>query len=198
MMDRGQALGLVKERIPSANLVNHCVATEVIMEALARHFELPEQDVERWALAGLLHDLDYAETGEAFERHGVVTAEPPSGEPDEELLRRKLQAMQLPQTNLAAIVARFRGALEKPGIRAILSRSAYAGGHRPEVWRERPFAIRHEEAILRGTFDRLVVLFDGEKAVGADILDFKSDSLDAGDPAGVVVAGRRLCLHRLP
>lgn len=107
------------------------------------------------------------------------------GQPDEELLRRKLQAMQLPQTNLAAIVARFRGALEKPGIRAILSRSAYAGGHRPEVWRERPFAIRHEEAILRGTFDRLVVLFDGEKAVGADILDFKSDSLDAGDPAAV-------------
>ena len=28
---------------------------------------------ERWALAGLLHDLDYAETGEDPDRHGLVT-----------------------------------------------------------------------------------------------------------------------------
>ena len=38
---------------------------------------------------------------------------------------------------------------------------------------------------LRGTFDRLVVLFDGETPIRADIIDFKSDSLDAGDPAAV-------------
>ena len=50
MMDREQALALVRERIPSANLVNHCVATEVIMEALARHFELGAEDVERLSL----------------------------------------------------------------------------------------------------------------------------------------------------
>lgn len=75
MMDRAQALVLVKERVGSANLVNHCIATEIIMTALARHFGLSEGDVERWALTGLLHDLDYAETAEEFERHGVVTAE---------------------------------------------------------------------------------------------------------------------------
>ncbi len=86
MMDRQQGLALIKERIGNNNLVNHCVATEIIMEALARHFELPEGDVERWALAGLLHDLDYAETAEDFERHAVVTAELLADELDEEML----------------------------------------------------------------------------------------------------------------
>ncbi|PKQ19490.1 MAG: phosphohydrolase [Actinobacteria bacterium HGW-Actinobacteria-6] len=86
MMGRDEALALVRERIANGNLVNHCVATEIIMEALARHFELPEVDVERWALAGLLHDLDYAETAEDFERHGIVTAELLGDQVDEEML----------------------------------------------------------------------------------------------------------------
>lgn len=86
MMDREQALTLVRERIPATNLVNHCVATEIIMEALARHFELSADGVERWAMVGLLHDLDYAETGEDFERHGVVTAQLLADELDEEQL----------------------------------------------------------------------------------------------------------------
>lgn len=75
MIGRSEALDLVRSNIPSANLVNHSVAVEVIMEALARHFGLDDADVQRWALAGLLHDLDYATTAEDFERHGVVTAE---------------------------------------------------------------------------------------------------------------------------
>jgi putative nucleotidyltransferase with HDIG domain len=78
-VDRIEALALVKERIPSRNLVNHSVAVECIMEALARHLDLPEADIERWALAGLLHDLDYAETGEDPARHGLVTAQELAG-----------------------------------------------------------------------------------------------------------------------
>jgi len=85
-MDRSEAYSLVKERIPSANLVNHSVAVEVIMEALARRFELGEEDVARWALAGLLHDLDYAETGEDPARHGLVTAELLDGVVDDEIV----------------------------------------------------------------------------------------------------------------
>lgn len=86
MMDRTEALTLVRERIGNPNLVNHCVATEIIMEALACHFGLPDSEVERWALTGLLHDLDYAETAEDFERHGVVTAELLADKLDEEML----------------------------------------------------------------------------------------------------------------
>jgi len=85
-VDRREALVLVTERIPSRNLVNHSIAVECIMEALARHFGLSDADVERWALAGLLHDLDYAETGEQPARHGLVTAQELEGIVDGEII----------------------------------------------------------------------------------------------------------------
>lgn len=75
MISREAALTLVRERVPGANLVNHCVAAEAIMEALARRSGLAEKDVTRWGLAGLLHDLDYAETADDFERHGLLSVE---------------------------------------------------------------------------------------------------------------------------
>lgn len=101
MMERAAALELTRERIPNANLVNHCIATEIIMEALARHFGLPDDDVRRWALAGLLHDLDYAETAEDFDRHGVITAELLAGDLDEEQLHAILaHAEKAPRESL--------------------------------------------------------------------------------------------------
>ena len=86
MIGRDEALVLVRERIPNANLVNHSVAVELIMEALAKRLGCSDTDVERWALAGLLHDLDYAETGEDPARHGLVTAELLAGRIDDEML----------------------------------------------------------------------------------------------------------------
>jgi len=84
-MDRSTALALVKERIPQDNLVYHCVAAEVIMEAVAREKGLPDADVARFGLAGLLHDLDYAETGEDPARHGLVTMEILGDDVDDEV-----------------------------------------------------------------------------------------------------------------
>lgn len=86
MIAHEDALALVIERIPNRNLVNHCLAAEFIMEALARHLGLAEADVARWGMAGLLHDLDYAETAEDFARHGLVTAELLQGRVDDEIL----------------------------------------------------------------------------------------------------------------
>ena len=34
-------------------------------------------------------------------------------------------------------------------------------------------------------FDRLVVLYDGDRAVGADVLDYKTDDLPGDDPRAV-------------
>lgn len=85
MISRGEAFALVTERIPNRNLVNHCVATEVIMEALAARLGLGDDDVERWALTGLLHDVDYAETADDPARHGVVSAELLVGLVDDEM-----------------------------------------------------------------------------------------------------------------
>ncbi len=86
MIERSDAVALVEERIPNRNLVNHCFAAEFIMEAIAGHLGLSDDDVVRWGLAGLLHDLDYAETAEDFGRHGLVTAELLKGQVDDEML----------------------------------------------------------------------------------------------------------------
>jgi putative nucleotidyltransferase with HDIG domain len=85
-MNRAEAFALVSQRIPQTNLVNHSVAVEVIMEALATRLGLDENEVSRWAMAGLLHDLDYAETGEDPGRHGLVTAGLLEGKVDDEII----------------------------------------------------------------------------------------------------------------
>jgi putative nucleotidyltransferase with HDIG domain len=86
MISRGEAYALVTERIPQRNLVSHCVATEVIMGALARRLGQADADVKRWELTGLLHDLDYAETADDFERHGLVSAAELDGLVDDEMV----------------------------------------------------------------------------------------------------------------
>jgi len=63
---------LVKEKIQNQNLIKHCLAAEACMRDLAKHFE---EDEEVWALAGLLHDIDYEETKIDPERHSIIGAE---------------------------------------------------------------------------------------------------------------------------
>jgi putative nucleotidyltransferase with HDIG domain len=92
-VDRSEAYALVEERIPNKNLVSHCVATEAIMLALAERLGAGD-DRDRWGLAGLLHDLDYAETGEEPERHGYVTAGMLEGLVDDEIVHAILAHAQ--------------------------------------------------------------------------------------------------------
>jgi putative nucleotidyltransferase with HDIG domain len=72
IMDRQKAYDLVFEMVTEPNLRNHMLATEAVMRALAERFG---EDVDRWGLAGLLHDLDYHETIDDFPRHGFITSE---------------------------------------------------------------------------------------------------------------------------
>ena len=71
-MNREQALKLVEEKIKNKNLVKHCLAAEACMKALAVHFE---KDLEKWGLAGLLHDIDYEETKDNPNQHSILGAE---------------------------------------------------------------------------------------------------------------------------
>ena len=68
---RDEALKLMKEHLTADNLQKHCLATESIMRALARRME---EDEDLWGIAGLLHDLDYAETKDHMDRHTLRTA----------------------------------------------------------------------------------------------------------------------------
>ncbi|UCC39835.1 MAG: HDIG domain-containing protein [Candidatus Aminicenantes bacterium] len=69
-MEREEALELVKEHLKNKNLVKHCLAVEACMKAIASRLD---QDVEKWGLAGILHDLDYEVTEKSPELHTTET-----------------------------------------------------------------------------------------------------------------------------
>ena len=71
-MDRQQALDLLHDNLKSENLRKHCLATEVIMRALAERLDEP---VDLWGATGLLHDLDYEQTADQPSEHGLRTAD---------------------------------------------------------------------------------------------------------------------------
>ena len=69
-ISREAAWALVSERVNDQTLIKHSLATEAIMRRLAERFN---EDPEVWGIAGLLHDLDYAETKDTPRRHALVT-----------------------------------------------------------------------------------------------------------------------------
>lgn len=72
MMERSEALTLLKKHVKTKNLLNHMYAVEAVMAALARHLE---EDEKLWSLAGLLHDIDYEETKDDPAKHSLVGGE---------------------------------------------------------------------------------------------------------------------------
>lgn len=71
-MDREMALNELKKHVKNKNLLKHMYACEVVMRRLAGHFV---EDEEKWAMAGLLHDIDYEATKDDPERHSIIGAE---------------------------------------------------------------------------------------------------------------------------
>ncbi|HTH56452.1 MAG TPA: HD domain-containing protein [Cyclobacteriaceae bacterium] len=68
-MNRQEARELLFTMTKSESLLRHMRTVELVMEAYATKLD---QDVERWAIAGLLHDADY----EAFpEKHPTIIVE---------------------------------------------------------------------------------------------------------------------------
>jgi putative nucleotidyltransferase with HDIG domain len=54
-IEREEALELVREHLSNPHMVNHSLASEAVLGALAAKLG---EDVEKWRLTGLLHDLD--------------------------------------------------------------------------------------------------------------------------------------------
>jgi putative nucleotidyltransferase with HDIG domain len=72
-MERTKALQLIQEfNSDNPNLIKHMLAVEIIMRKLAEKFAA---DPEKWALAGLLHDLDVGITKEDTSLHGKKSME---------------------------------------------------------------------------------------------------------------------------
>ena len=68
-MNKDEALQLLQQYIKTPNIIKHSLATEAQMRSLAKKFGQPEDD---WALAGLLHDLDWDMTKNEPEKHSLL------------------------------------------------------------------------------------------------------------------------------
>jgi putative nucleotidyltransferase with HDIG domain len=70
-LKREEAIEVVKSKVKNDRLLKHMLAAEAVMKAVAARLGESE---EAWALAGLVHDVDYDETASAPERHGIIGA----------------------------------------------------------------------------------------------------------------------------
>ena len=124
------------------------------------------------------------------------------GEPEAALLRRVAYRSATTGLDIDTELHAFRRWLNVPQTRHVLSRCGYehpaalgfsaaccAELQHPnvalQVVRERPFAIREDEAIVHGIIDRLVLFWQGKRVIAADILDFKSEVIAISAPADV-------------
>lgn len=71
MMNREAALSLLKKYLKNENLLKHSLAVEAVMRKLAQRFK---ENEEKWALAGLLHDIDYEDTKDDPKEHSIKGA----------------------------------------------------------------------------------------------------------------------------
>lgn len=71
-MDFAAGKELLSSRVSDERIIKHSLASAAVLKALAQRLG---RDPETWALAGLLHDLDYEQTAQDMARHGLVTAE---------------------------------------------------------------------------------------------------------------------------
>ena len=85
-MDREEALKLVQKNVTNKNLFKHCLAVEAIMAAVAVKLNrINEGDTDngtkdandplKWAMAGLVHDIDYDSTADKPQQHSKKGAE---------------------------------------------------------------------------------------------------------------------------
>lgn len=71
MISRENALVFLNQHIKNANMIKHCLASEVVLQAIAKKLG---EDPEVWGLAGLLHDIDVEITNGDMFRHGPYSA----------------------------------------------------------------------------------------------------------------------------
>lgn len=71
-MNRDQCLKLLEQYVQNTNMFKHCLASEAVLANLAERLG---HDKDKWAMAGLLHDLDVELTNADLKIHGQKTAQ---------------------------------------------------------------------------------------------------------------------------
>jgi len=110
MKTREYYLDLLKQNVENPKMIAHCMASEAVLRALARHCGADE---DLWGITGLLHDIDVEKTGGDSCRHGLIGAE-------------MLKNEGIPQESLDAIIMHNEKAAGKP--RETIFQHALAAG----------------------------------------------------------------------
>ncbi|MFO7906021.1 MAG: UvrD-helicase domain-containing protein [Pirellulaceae bacterium] len=88
---------------------------------------------------------------------------------------------------IAAVLHRdFYQSPRDPSLLRILGPERSGMSLRPEVHNERRFAVRDNGRMLSGAIDRLVLLHHDDRLVAADVLDYKTDYIDATNPHALI------------
>jgi ATP-dependent exoDNAse (exonuclease V) beta subunit len=104
-----------------------------------------------------------------------------TGVPDDSTLQRVARRAGATEPQAAQLISEFRRMLESPAVRDVLRRATYEGRdvEQVQVHRELSFALRDGDKILTGAVDRLVIRRGGMGIEGVDVLDYKTDHVDA-------------------
>ena len=70
MKNRDESLTLLKEYTKSESLLKHALSVEAAMRWYAKHFNCNADELEKWAITGLLHDFDYEKYPDPIEPDG--------------------------------------------------------------------------------------------------------------------------------
>lgn len=83
----------------------------------------------------------------------------------------------------AGLIADFRDRIRAPRVRESLERTRYAAWRVDalEVLREQSFAVREGDAVITGTFDRVVIGSRGGIPVAAHVIDYKTDRVTTAE-----------------
>lgn len=84
MITRDEAFELVGRKVSKRNVVYHMLAVEAIMRSVAKHLG---EDVDKWALTGLLHDIDFEKTEATPEKHSLLAEEMLKGLVSDDVMR---------------------------------------------------------------------------------------------------------------
>ena len=103
------------------------------------------------------------------------------GWPEETRLREVAEQIDTAGLNVNVELQRFHELLKWPSITAPLQRSFYKNEDsklRPEVYNERRFVVVDDDRLMSGSVDRLVLFFNSDQIVAADVFDFKTDVVE--------------------
>lgn len=83
MISRNKSEDLLQQYIENENLQHHCRMVASATETYARELGKPEEEVEQWWTAGLLHDLDWEKYPDEHPNKAVNEILPGRGYPKE-------------------------------------------------------------------------------------------------------------------